>query len=381
MDIDILIASEWRAIVTMMPADFEASARESGAIQRARKVGDAATLLRLALIYANSGGGLRLTAAVAAEQGIADISDVALLKRLVHASKWLSGLPSRMLADRRQYEPDRCRIARRLRLVDATTVSRPGSAGTDWRVHVGYSLSECRIDHVELTDVRGGETLKRIPVERGDILVADRGYSHANGISDVVSSGGDVLVRLNWNNLPLTSPDGTAFDILEHLRSIPVGPIAEWPVSTVAKPAQNVVAVQARLVAVRKSEAAAEVARSKLRKESSRKGHTPSAKSLEAASYTFLLTTVSADEMSAEQCLEIYRFRWQIELAFKNLKSVVGLSTMAAKSAELSTAFISAILVTAIIVDRMATATADFSPWGYATPWNLLLGAVQEVPA
>lgn len=379
MNINTMFANEWRAVVAMMPADFEASAREDGAIQRARKVGDAATLLRLALIYATSGG-LRLTAALAAEQGIADISDVALLKRLSVGSRWLAGLPSRLLADKRQYEPDRCRIPRRIRLVDATTVSRPGSVGTDWRVHVGYSLSECRIDHVELTDARGGETLKRIPVERGDILVADRGYSHAKGISEAVSAGADVLVRLNWYNLPLTDPDGAPFNILGHLRSLPVGAIGEWPVRTVAKPAQEALAISARLVAVRKSETAAEVARSKLRRASRKKGHTPSAQSLESAAYMFLLTTVPAEEMSAAQCLEIYRFRWQIELAFKNLKSVIGLSNMAAKSPKLSTAYISAILVTAILVDRMATAHADFSPWGYATPWHLLPGASPEVP-
>jgi hypothetical protein len=380
MDIKTLIGSEWGAVVAMMPADFESSAREEGAIQRARKVVDAATLLRLALIYATSGG-LRLTAALAAEQGMVDLSDVAVLKRLRVASRWLAGLPSRLLEDKRQYEAIRCRIGRRIRLVDATTVSRPGSTGTDWRVHVGYSLSECRIDHVELTDARGGETLTRIPVERGDILVADRGYSQAKGISDAVAAGADVLVRLNSNSVPLTDPDGAPFKILECLRSLPVGAIGEWSVCTVAKPAQGVTAVRARLVAVRKTEAAAEVARSKLRRQGSKNGHTPSTQSLEAAAYMFLLTTVSADEMSAEQCLEIYRFRWQIELAFKNLKSVIGLSKMAAKSPELSTAYISAILVTAILVDRLATAPIDFSPWGYATPWHLLPDALPQVLA
>jgi|SRR5579862_849787 len=380
MDINTIIRDEWPAVVSMLPADFEKSARDDLAIQRARKVGDASTLLRLALIYATVGG-LRVTAALAAQQGIADISDVALLKRLSEGSKWLAGLPSRLLADRRQHDPDRCRLNRRIRLVDATCVSRPGSVGIDWRAHMGYSLSECSFDHVEVTDATGGETLKRIPVERGDIIVGDRGYSHAQGIHTVVSGGGDVIVRMNWYNLPLTDRDGVPFNIVEHLRTIPVGAVCEWLVSTVAKPAQDLPAIPARLVAVRKSEASTEEARRKLRAEARKKGRTPSAQSLEAAAYIFILTTVPAEEMSAEQCLEIYRFRWQIELAFKNLKSVIGLSDMAAKSPKLSVAYISAILVLAILVDRMAHAHVDFSPWGYATPQINLRSAGSKVTA
>lgn len=380
MDITTWTANEWGAIVSMMPADFEPSAREQGAIKRARKVEDAATLLRLALIYAHSGG-LRLTAALAAEQGITDMSDVAVLKRLRAGSEWLAGLPARLLADTRRFEQERCRIPRRIRVTDATTVSRPGSRGTDWRVHVGYSLAECRIDHVELTDAQGAETLSRVPVEPRDVLVADRGYAHPKGICDAVAAGADLLVRMNWYNVPLTNPDGASFDVLEHLRSLPVGVIGDWQVCTRPKPEQGLPAVAGRLVALRKSEQCAEAARRKVIRQSRKKGHTPSERSLEAAAYMFLFTTLDAQEMSAEQALEIYRFRWQIELAFRNLKSVVGLSRMAAKSPELSIAFIAAMLITALLVDRMSCAHVDFSPWGYATPWHHLPGPRSQASA
>jgi hypothetical protein len=380
MDINTLILDDWPAVISMMPAGFEKSARDDKAIQRCRKVGDASTLLRLALIYAMVGG-LRVTSALAAKQGITDISDVALLKRLCEASTWLANLASKLLTDRMQFDADRCRIPRRIRCVDATCVKRPGSVGTDYRVHVGFSLAESRIDHVEITDASGGETLKRIPVEPGDILVGDRGYSHANGISDAVTAGADVIVRLNWYNLPLTDLEGATFNIIERLHGLPVGAIGEWSVSTVAKPAQEVQAVQARLVAIRKTEASAEAARRKLRADARKKGRTPSAQSLEYAGFIVILTTVSAEEMSAEQCLEIYRFRWQIELAFKNLKSVFGLSSMAAKSSRLCIAFISAILIAAILIDRMTTKHVFFSPWGYATPGNNLCGEGSQTTA
>ncbi len=85
---------------------------------------------------------------------------------------------------------------------------------------------------------------------------------------------------------------------------------------------------------------------------------------LETAAYIFVLTTVPASEMSIAQCLEIFRFRWQIELAFKNLKSVIGLTRMEAKSRDLCLAYISALLILAILVDRMTNEHVPFFPCG-----------------
>lgn len=368
MDINAWLASQWLLLDTMMPSDFEQSAKDMGLIQRARKVVDASMLLRLALIYATAGG-LRVSSALAAQMGIVDMSDVALLKRLREASKWLASLPAKLLADRRQFDPEVCQSKYRIRLMDATCVSRPGSKGTDFRVHMGYNLAERRIDSVEITDARGGETLKRIVVNSNDIIIGDRGYSHAKGISYIVAAGGHVIVRMNWNSLPVVNSDGSVFDIMAHLRSLQVGTTGDWCVQIPANLKKGVPEpIPARVIALHKSQQAADEARRKLRAEYKKNGKTPTEVTLEAAGYIFVLTTVPACEMSAEQCLEIYRFRWQIELSFKYLKSVAGLGQMYAKSADLSIAYISAVLILAILVERMSTAHVNFSPWGYGTP-------------
>src|SRR5262245_8013277 len=67
---------------------------------------------------------------------------------------------------------------RRVRLVDATCVCRPGASDTDGRIHLGFDLAALCIDRAELTDASGGETLVRLEVASGDLLVADGGYSH-----------------------------------------------------------------------------------------------------------------------------------------------------------------------------------------------------------
>ena len=87
----------WDVIRQMFPPDLEAIARQSGSLRRARKVGDAETLLRLLLMH---GGGLSLEQTVlrAREQGLGRVSAVALFKRLRRSAAFLAATVSPTLA-------------------------------------------------------------------------------------------------------------------------------------------------------------------------------------------------------------------------------------------------------------------------------------------
>jgi len=79
-----------------------------------------------------------------------------------------------------------------------------------------------------------------------------------------------------------------------------------------------------RICAVRKSKEAAERAKSKAIRESTKKGFKTKPETIESAEYIFVFTTLNAN-ISASTILEMYRGRWQIELVFKRLKSILGL--------------------------------------------------------
>jgi hypothetical protein len=76
--------------------DLDASARATGAFQRAREVQEPETLLRLALAYASGGMSLRDVSGWAAEQRIATLSSPALFKRLCKAEEWLGAIVAAM---------------------------------------------------------------------------------------------------------------------------------------------------------------------------------------------------------------------------------------------------------------------------------------------
>ena len=75
-----------------------------------------------------------------------------------------------------------------LRIADGSSVSKPGSRGTDWRVHGVYDLGAGGFSHLELTDRHGGEALDRGAGVEGEIRIADRGYSAAKALRRFVAS-------------------------------------------------------------------------------------------------------------------------------------------------------------------------------------------------
>src|SRR5438067_2357354 len=237
-----VLEEEWRMLVSMLPSDLERCAQETGAVRRRREVRGGEQLLRLAFAYGWCNLSLRSTALWAQERNLAELSDVALLKRLRGATGFLARLLTEKLAERTQLpsmgagaEAMRGRN-RSVRLVDATCVCRPGASGTDWRIHLGFDLAALCIDPVELTDAAGGEMLARLPVESGDLVVADRGYSHRRGIAAGVRAGADVIVRMTWHNVPLLAEQGKAFRILSALRALSPGELGEFPVQTAPDP-------------------------------------------------------------------------------------------------------------------------------------------------
>src|SRR5437016_6579046 len=180
-----LLDEEWEFLTELLPKDWREQARKTGALRRARDIASADCLLQLILMHTATGLSLRQTVVRAREQSIADISDVALLKRLRASEPWLRALTAKMTALDDTGVVKRLSVRRRVRAVDATTVEEQGGAGTDWRVHYTLRLPDLSCDFFELTDEHGGETYRRIPVEHGDRLLADWGYSNAAGVASV----------------------------------------------------------------------------------------------------------------------------------------------------------------------------------------------------
>ena len=360
---------DWQVIESLMPQGWMEMARELGAFTRTRGFADPRALLRVMLIHLAEGCGLRETAARAGLAGLANVSDVALLKRLKSCEQWFEWLVLQLLEPLKPRDPGaqvptvgRPLGARRLRVVDGSIVHEPGPSGSQWRLHYAIGLPRLECQEVHVKPHTDGETLKRFSVHEGDVFVADRGYAQASGIAHVVEQGGDVIVRLNLVTLPLYLPDtAQRFDILEHVRGLGMGEICSWAVSLHPKDGKP---IAGRLCAVRKSAAAADKARKRARRESQRGSHKLRPETLEAAEYVFVFTTL-AEEVTAEQVLSVYRMRWQIELEFKRLKSLVNIGHLKKHDPQAARSWLQGKLLVAMLVARLIDHAERISPWGY----------------
>jgi hypothetical protein len=351
----------WPMLLSRLPAslDLAATARECRALLRRRGIPDAETLLRVALSYGGRGLSLRGTAAWAETAAVASVSDVAVLNRLRGSASWLAIIVGAILSARVAEPAVR---GLRLRVVDATTLAGPGSAGVDWRLHVAYDAGAQQTVAVELSDGTGPESLRRFAWERGDLILADRGYAKAGDLAEVADAGAEFIVRIGWNALKLRTPDGAPFDLFAALDRLPEQGMAEVEIG-IALGRAGTKLLRVRLVMLRKSEADAEASRRKARRKSRRQGKTVQANTLKAAGYVLLVSTLDANRAGTADILALYRLRWQIELLFKRFKSLLDLASLPAKDRDLARSWIYAKLIVALLLEDVTRDALDSPPW------------------
>jgi len=361
---DMAMPEEWEILRRWLPADLSRRARETGFMQRARGLQDAECWLRLILMHVAGGLSLQQTVVRARELGLAQVTSVALFKRLRKAERWLVDLTRYMLADHQRLfgAPTRMRVPYRLRIIDATDIQEPGDTGTSLRVHYSLRLPELTCDHYELTDAGGGEKLGRFVFHPGELVLADRGYSHRAGVAVVLAAKAEALFRWNPGTFPVEGRRGEPWELLSRLRKLGTREVGHWRVSFVFGGKRYGL----RLCARRKSRTQAEGARRKaLRKAARNQSGTPDARSLELTEYVLVLTSVPEAALSAALVLELYRLRWQIELAFKRLKSLLAFGHVPKSSDQSAKSWMQAKVLTSLMIERVALCGRFFSPWGY----------------
>lgn len=330
---------------------LSASARETKAFARARAVRSPIDLLRLTLAYCLGHVGLRATSAWAQAMGLAALSDVALLERLRKTGGWLSILIARLLE---QGRPETAK-GRLIRILDASSVAKAGAQAKRnnslWRVHSAFELPSERFDFLELTDEHGGERIDRVPVVPGEIRIGDRGYLQADRIGEVLAQGADVLVRASWRQARWLDAGAKPLDLLAVLGSAGQSGFVDQPIWLGRKSGPP---LALRLVALLKPAAAAAEARRKARRYAQREGHQLSAGTLVAADWVMLITSLSSETFATEDIFKLYRMRWRIELAFKRLKSLIGLRSPPAKDPRLAKPWLLSHLLMILLVEPLA---------------------------
>jgi hypothetical protein len=368
---------DWNVLLGLLPTGWQRQAVLSGACERLRGFPSASNLLRTLLLHVGNGYSLRETAVRAKAAGVAEVSDVALMKRLRSAEGWLHGLCVSLLEESGWEMPVETH-GYNVRALDGTLVKEPGRGGSLWRVHYSVRIPSLVCGHFELTSTKGagtGETLGRFAAGPEDLVLADRGFCKPNGVEALTRRGAAVMVRLNTSSLPLWDEGGHRFRLAERIGDWQeTGAEREWPVWV--QGAQGRIA--GRLCAIRKSAEAAARARRHIERKAQQGGPKPRPETLQYARYVMVFTTVPAGRLSASEVLEWYRVRWQIELVFKRLKTLAAFGALPKHDDQSARAWLYGKLLVALLGQKLERLGRDISPWGYRLPeawqWQRVAG-------
>jgi hypothetical protein len=366
--------ADWAFLEAMLPKGWRDLASEMGLVRKlpphiGQKVLDIATALRLVLHYVAQRGSMRKTTASAAVAGIVTISQPALFKWMFKIGAYLEALVARMV------EPGRFSSAAWggyvLIAADATSVSRPGAKGTTARLHYALHLSDLRPRCIRITDDKVGETMRNYDVEPGELWIVDRGYSNPPSVLDCARKGGAILVRFNRHSLPVYDAHGDRIDVPRLVTATPRRGRTQHRVVRVI--GANGEEVRAQLCWVWLPKPAADKARA----HAARDGERDPAE-LDLAEYFIVLTTAPTSRLTAEQAIELYGARWQIELDFKRDKSIGELDQLPSELPETIRSWLCAKVLLDLLARRLAAQPVALPPSGLA---DAILPALEAPPA
>ena len=329
---------------TLLPSDLEESARAMKALRRCRNVPDAAALMRMALAYAVSDLSLKDVAAWASALDVAQMTGPGLFYRLREAETWLTHVLGRVLAD----QVPQAAGGWPVRAVDATVINGPGKKAVHWRAHVQIDPSTGGFRAVELTDDSGGEKLGRHHFRAGEVVLGDRAYATARGVHAVRQAEAHVIVRFNPGNLRTCDGRRRRLYLAKKESETPAVGAVEYEILIPVPPkrtkshktwdsAKAITWIPARAIAAR----------------------------TRTAEVIWILTTLEAAQMPSIAVMGLYRLRWQIELLFKRLKSLLHLDTLPSREGPTAKSWMLARLIAAGLAQRLVQPSGPLSPWGY----------------
>ena len=354
----------FKQLLELLPEGWESKAKELGAFGRAREIKTPEELLRLILLYITEGKSLARTSALISLSEVSAISKVAIFKRLQKCGEWLKWLcqhicrKAGLLVEKPEWLGDK-----NILLFDGSHEGKNTDQGQYeyFMLHYCLELFTLSVREFLLTDSKTGEKLKNFTnLGKDDIVMADRIYTTLTGLAYLKERECGYVLRLQTAGFNLYDENKEKIDILKVLSGLKEGETADITVYCLINGQYEPI----RICAMRKYKDDEETGLKRIEKSNQRKRGGKAASPLQEGynKYIILITSLG-QEASCTDVLNLYRMRWQIELAFKRLKSIFRYNEMPARKPEnIKTWFYSTLLLAALCETMVNT--GRFSPSG-----------------
>ena len=210
----------------------------------------------------------------------------------------------------------------------------------------------------KITGQSTGESLKNLTLAKGCLVIADHVYGTIKSIEHCLASGGDFIIRIKNKAFNIYDAGGRKLVFADWLRT--VGETAEELNAYVRNSEKKLVPL--RICACKKTKAEIAAEKKRIKKMESKKQMKLSNETVFTHNYMFVITSLPA-EISAAEILSCYRLRWQLELVFKRLKSLLQLGSIPTKTEEAGEVWINGKILLSLFTEKYL-GDIDFSPLG-----------------
>jgi len=259
----------------------------------------------------------------------------------------------------------------------------PGSGGgasdANCKLQAGYEYKSGHLGFFAVTEgIRPDQAYSGCLsdfVEKGDLMLTDLGYFKLTTFQNLIAKGAFFLSRLLIGTTLRDAATGEKMDLGATLRRLK-GNVLQTNVilGTDSHP------VPSRLIALRVTPQVANARRRKLRKEAKKKGRTPSKNHLALCDWTLFVTNAPSKILPVHIVRSLYRLRWQIELVFKQLKSILRIhSSNTAKEYRLKCELYGKLIMAVLIHSIHSSLNAEmWSTRGLEVSFDKLYKRIQE---
>jgi hypothetical protein len=345
-------------LIELLPEKYEEACYEQKAIIRARNIKSAKDLMRLSLIYLSNKCSLVETSQLSSLMGFGKISDVGFMKRFSKCGNWFKWILEKIKPEKiieyqkpkslENYEP----IA-----VDASDIVEKGSTKRIWRLHYAINIFKMTSQQYKITDEKTGESLKNFDINPGQLIFGDRAYGTKTGIEHCLSRGGDFVFRIKNKAFKLYDKNKIEINLASKLSEI-----TEFKANDIDIYMENSqkTLIPLRICAIKKTPEQIKKVMQSIQKTESRKQTKFSEETKETHKYIFVITSLPKD-VKASEILDLYRLRWQIELSFKRLKSIMNFGDLPRKHENSVIAWLNGKLIVALLLEKLLS-KVYFSP-------------------
>jgi len=341
-----------------LPPDYEQRAFEQGAITRLRGISSAADLMMLAMFHLHNGCSLIEMSEIARLSKLGEMSDVAFMKRFEKCADWFKAINTSLVSNGFiSYEKPAWMEGKDVIGLDASDVSEKGRSGRIYRLHFALDIFNMKSIEHKITTNKTGETLTNFNPREGQLIIADRIYGSIKSIEHCERNNAEYILRLKKNAFTVRTKGGDVIDLASHLCALSENEYLD--LSGFAKSSSGEM-IPVRICAKKKDADSIEKTKQRIRRKESRNQYTVSDETKTFNEYIVVVTNVDG-AASSEEILQAYRYRWQIEIYFKRLKSILDFGQLPKRREESVIAWLNGKLMIALLIE-IIVAKASFSP-------------------